>query len=196
MTDPELWEHARAGSTDAFGQLFDRHAKAVYNFCFRACGDWSTAEDLMSIVFLEAWRRIHRTQLQRDSALPFLLGIAVNVVRNQRRSFLRYRRALERSRPVDAAGDVGDLVVARLDAERQMGAVQDALKRLPRDQRDVVALCVGAHLSYDDAASALGIPVGTVRSRLARARHRLTELVESGGHDQEETNPVSEGEKR
>ena len=58
-TDTELLERVRAGESLAFGQLFERHARAVYNYCFRATGNWSLAEDATSVVFLEAWRR-HR----------------------------------------------------------------------------------------------------------------------------------------
>ena len=55
--DRELWRRAVAGDAEAFGQLFDLHAKAVYNFCFRRLADWAMAEDMTSAVFLEAWRR-------------------------------------------------------------------------------------------------------------------------------------------
>jgi DNA-directed RNA polymerase specialized sigma24 family protein len=78
------------------GVLFDRHARAVYNHCFRRTADWSMAEDLTSVVFLEAWRRRDNVRIQRDTALPWFLGIANNLLRNAHRSLRRHRAALAR----------------------------------------------------------------------------------------------------
>ncbi|NUW36509.1 hypothetical protein HTZ77_34650 [Nonomuraea sp. SMC257] len=77
-TDAELWRRAVDGDTEAFGVIFDRHARAVYNHCFRRTADWSEAEDITSVVFLEAWRRHGELSPERDSALPWLLGVANN----------------------------------------------------------------------------------------------------------------------
>lgn len=68
-SDRELWE-AASGSAAAFGALFERHAKAVYNFCFRRTADWAAAEDLAAAVFLEAWRKRDEVKLAQDSLLP------------------------------------------------------------------------------------------------------------------------------
>jgi DNA-directed RNA polymerase specialized sigma24 family protein len=76
-----LWARSRLGDTDAFGLLFERHARAIYNYCFRRTGDWAVAEDLLSVVFLEAWRRRNK-DLPEGKVLPWLFGIATNVVRN------------------------------------------------------------------------------------------------------------------
>jgi DNA-directed RNA polymerase specialized sigma24 family protein len=84
-SDASLWARSRAGDADAFGLLFDRHAKAIYNYCFRRIGSRATAQDLLSMVFLEAWRRRDK-ELPPDKVLPWLYGIATNVVRHQRRS--------------------------------------------------------------------------------------------------------------
>jgi Sigma-70 region 2 len=91
--DDLLWWSARNGDAEAFATLFERHAKAIYNYCFRRIGDWSAAEDLLSVVFLEAWRRRDK-ELPPGKVLPWLYGIATNVVRNRRRSERRYRMAL------------------------------------------------------------------------------------------------------
>jgi RNA polymerase sigma factor (sigma-70 family) len=185
LTDAALWQRAAAGETDAFGTIFERHARTVYNYCFRRTGDWSQAEELMAIVFLEAWRRRAQVELERDDALPWLLGVATNVIRNLRRSQRRHRAALERlprERAADFAGDVH----ARLDDEREMRAALRALRKLSRDDQDVLALCVWEELSYEQAALALGVPVGTVRSRLSRARARLRELTSNPGHEWDE----------
>src|SRR5207237_8093784 len=97
-SDSELWLRVRGGDAAAFGVLFERHGKAIYNYCFRRLGDWAAAEDLVSVVFLEAWRRRDH-DLPPGKVLPWLYGIATNVVRNRRRSLLRYGAALRRGTP-------------------------------------------------------------------------------------------------
>ena len=72
-SDSVLWSRSRAGDAEAFGSLFDRHAKAIYNYCFRRIGDWAAAEDMLSVVFLEAWRR-RDNELPPDKVLPWLYG--------------------------------------------------------------------------------------------------------------------------
>jgi RNA polymerase sigma factor (sigma-70 family) len=183
-TDADLWQRASAGEPDAFGLLFERHAKAVYNYLFRRTANWALAEDLTSIVFLEAWRRRREVRLEGDTALPWLLGVATNVLRNRRRSQWRHRAAIARI-PREHAHDFADEANGRLDDERRMRTVLRAIATLPQRERDVFALCAWAELSYEDAAVALGIPVGTVRSRLSRARARIRELDGAGGHERD-----------
>ena len=177
VCDGDLWWRAAAGETEAFGVLFERHAPAVYNYCFRRTGEWAVAEDLTSVVFLEAWRRRNDVVLAGEKVLPWLLGIATNVLRNRRRSLRRYRAALDRVPTTPHDRDFADDVDGRLDDEQQMRAALAVLKRLPQREQDVVALCVWTGLTYEEAAAALGVPVGTVRSRLSRARARLRELT-------------------
>jgi RNA polymerase sigma-70 factor (ECF subfamily) len=185
LTDAALWQRAAAGDTAAFGTIFERHATTVYNYCFRRTGNWAQAEELTAIVFLEAWRRRTQVQLERDEAIPWLLGVATNVLRNLRRSQRRHRAALERL-PRERVADFAADVDARLDDERQMRATLRALDKLSRSDQDVLALCVWEELTYEQAALALGIPVGTVRSRLSRARARLRELSPNPGHEWDE----------
>jgi len=191
LTDAELWQRAAAGETAAFGTLFERHARAVYNYCFRRTGDWSQAEELTAIVFLEAWRRRRHVRLERDEAIPWLLGVATNVLRNARRSQRRHRAALERL-PRERVEDFALDVEERLDDERRMRAVLRALRKLAPADQDVLALCIWEGLSYEQAALALGTPVGTVRSRLSRARSRLRELTCRDGHEWDERVPTEE----
>jgi RNA polymerase sigma factor (sigma-70 family) len=160
-TDAELWRRAAAGEAAAFGVLFERHARTVYNYCFRRTANFAEAEDLTSVVFLEAWRRREAVVLANESALPWLLGVATNVVRNRRRSQWRHRAALARI-PRENAPDLAEEANGRVDDERRMWAVLRAVARLPRREQDVLALCAWAELSYEEAAAALGIPVGTV----------------------------------
>jgi RNA polymerase sigma factor (sigma-70 family) len=189
-TDAELWRRAVKGEPNAFGILFERHARAVYNYLFRRTADWSLAEDLTSAVFLEAWRLRGQVQLERGLALPWLLGVATNVLRNRRRAQWRYRAALERL-PREHVEDFAEGVHTRVDDERRMRAVLCALAKVPKREQDVFALCAWAELSYGEASVALGIPVGTVRSRLSRARARIRELADPDGHERGGSRAVS-----
>lgn len=188
QSDLDLWARVAAGDGAAFGEVYDRHHRAVYNFAFRATGDWAAAEDLMSAVFLEAWRRRGDVALLRDSALPWLLGVASNVLRNYRRSLRRYGAALARWPRPDDTPDFADGVAARVDDERRLRDVRRALRRLSAVDREVL-WCAWAGLGYEETALALRVPVGTVKSRLSRARAHLekalvtTEPGAGGGHD-------------
>jgi RNA polymerase sigma-70 factor, ECF subfamily len=189
--DSALWERSRAGDPDAFTELFERHAKAIYNYCFRRSGDWSAAEDLLSLVFLEAWRRRDK-ELPPAKVLPWLFGIATNVSRNRRRSERRFRAALASMPAVRPENDFEDEADDRLDDERRMKEALALLAELPRREQDVVVLCAWSGLSYEDAALALGVPAGTVRSRLSRARRRLRELDLARGHEECGTASIEE----
>lgn len=182
----------RAGDPDAFARLFDQNARAVYNHAFRLTGDWSTAEEAMALTFLEAWRLRRRVDPEGGSLRPWLLGIATNTVRNFTRAARRYAAAIARLPAPEPAADFAGEVADRLyDAER----VRDLLalvNRLKRTEREVFALCVWSGLDYAETAEALGIPVGTVKSRLSRARARLREKAASTHpeHRQPEPPPV------
>ena len=181
--DAALWQAAAAGEHAAFGQLFDRHATAVYNYLYRRTADWSAAEDLTAAVFLQAWRRRGEVVFDRDSALPWLLGVARLQLRNATRSRARYLAALSRlgreSAAEGALADPADLVARRLDDAQQVRQLRAAIARLPRQQREVIELCVYAGLDQQAAALSLGISVSTVKSRLHRARQRLASELRS-----------------
>jgi RNA polymerase sigma-70 factor (ECF subfamily) len=171
--DGELWRRARQGEAECFGVLFDRHGEAVRAFCARRTGSADAADDLVSIVFLEAWRRRSDVELIDGNALPWLYGIARRTIQHRWRTALRHRRALDRLPPAPATPDHADEVAGRLDDERHLAQLRAALERLRPPDRDVLVLCVWQGLTYAEAAVALGVPVGTVRSRLSRARSRL-----------------------
>jgi RNA polymerase sigma-70 factor (ECF subfamily) len=177
LTDGELWSMASEQRSAPFGELFERHEKTVYNYCFRRTGSWSTAQDLTSVVFLEAWRKRHDVRLHGDSILPWLISVANNCIRNSERSLRRHRRLLARMYPPDDQLNVEDVVAERLDDERTMNAVLEKLKTLSMNDREILALCDWFRFSYAEAAVALDIPVGTVRSRLSRARAVLREQI-------------------
>lgn len=184
-TDRDLWAAAVGGDADAFGVLFERHVRAVYNFGFRATADWAAAEDIASEVFLTAWRR--RSEVifttESGSVLPWLLGVAVNHLRNQRRGGRRADAAIARLNRRDSQPDFSDELLGRMADEAQMADVRAVVEQLPAHERDVLALCTWAGLDYEEAAIALDLPVGTIRSRLSRARAHLRELVAANGHD-------------
>ncbi|MFF3062259.1 RNA polymerase sigma factor [Streptomyces sp. NPDC057909] len=157
--------------------LFREHGRAVYNHCFRLTGDWAGAEDCTSLVFLEAWRLREKAEPSGGSLLPWLLGIATFVVHRRRRVTRRHRALMERMPAPGLLPDFADEVVGRLEDQERIAAVRQVLDRLSRSDREVLALCVWAGLDYAAAARALGVPVGTVRSRLSRARRRLDKLA-------------------
>ena len=175
--------------------LFERHGRTIYNYCFRRVGSWAVAEDLVSIVFLEAWRRVDK-QLPSGKELPWLFGIATNVVRNRRRSERRYAAALRRVSQPSAEPSFADDSDERIDDEELMGRALSLLGRLPRREQEVFVLCAWSGLSYEDAAVALRMPVGTVRSRLSRARARLRELDPGIGHEGDRMQAIEEAVER
>lgn len=157
---------------EAFTALFDLQARSIYGFCFRMTADQALAEDLMSITFLEAWRRRGVT-LDTDRTRAWLFGIARNVVRNQRRSIRRHRAALARLERSEVEPDFADEVAAKLAHEEDAKAALATLRTIPRRERDIIALVAWSGLSIVEAAAALGIPEATARNRLFRARQRF-----------------------
>lgn len=177
LSDGVLWERATDGDSEAFGQLYDRHAQAIYTFLYRRTGSWSDAEDLTSTVFLHAWRRRADVVLDRNSALPWLLRAADYTVRNEWRAKLRYRKAVAAAQVlVGTVRDHADEVASRLDDDQRIQQARTSLKHLPKHEREIVELCIWAGLDQQAAAVALDVPLGTVKSRLSRARKHLREL--------------------
>jgi RNA polymerase sigma-70 factor (ECF subfamily) len=154
---------------------WDAHAQRIFRYCFRRTGDAVLAEDLTSIVFLEAWRRRDEIELPSEARLPWLYGVATNVLRNQRRNQRRYEAALARLPMPRSEPDFADAADDRLTAEQRMRSVIERLKPLTDIEREVLALCIWEDLGTHEVAAALSIPEATVRTRLHRARARLTE---------------------
>jgi RNA polymerase sigma factor (sigma-70 family) len=171
-------------TADDLGDAFDRFAPAILEYCFRH-GEPSEAEDLMSVVFLEAWRCRASAVLVDDSLVPWLFGIAKNVLRTKRRSLRRNRAALERFRVstiaelIEPAPDPADAVAAEDAALSLRREVRQALDRLSEKDREVVERCLLGTESVAQAAQALGIPEGTVKSRLHHARGAMRRLLRS-----------------
>jgi RNA polymerase sigma-70 factor (ECF subfamily) len=171
LDDAALWELS-ASDREAFGEIFRRHARAVFAICYWRTGDAAMAEDVTSVVFLEAWRRRNLVVLEQRSALPWLLGVANHTSRNATRSLRRYTQALkrldgQRQLPTD------DEVIDRIDAETSLKMVNGIARDLSEQEREIVLLVFWSGLSYEATSVALGIPVGTVRSRVSRTRRKL-----------------------
>ncbi|MDW6060820.1 RNA polymerase sigma factor [Streptomyces sp. FXJ1.4098] len=186
--EKNLRARIRDGDPEAFGELFDACARSVYNHAYRLTGDWSTAEDMVSLTFLEAWRLRERIDPEGGSLRPWLLGIATNTVRNARRATRRHAAAVSRLPRQEAVRDFADDVASRIDDAELLASVTTALKALRRPEREVLALCVWSGLDYAAAAEALGVPVGTVRSRLSRARKKLAAAADKATRKAAEEN--------
>ncbi|MGW6899021.1 RNA polymerase sigma factor [Streptomyces sp. NPDC054919] len=170
----------RAGDPEAFAELFDEYARILYNHAFRLTADWAAAEDVVSATFMEAWRGHQRVDADGGSLRPWLLGIATNLVRAQSRSNRRFKAAaLAAARAETAVADHADEVAGRIDDRRRLAATATALAGLRRTEREVLSLCLWQGLDYAATAQVLGVPVGTVRSRLSRARTKLRTLADT-----------------
>lgn len=166
---------------EKFGEIFDRHADTLLLFLVRRVGP-ADAEGLLGDVFRVAFEARSRFDPQRANARPWLYGIASNLLRRHRRSEARRLRAAVRWSAEHQWVQPGH--EASVDARVALPRVADAVERLPRGEREVLLLFAWEELSYDEVASALEIKVGTVRSRLHRARGRLRELVSASGQEQ------------
>jgi RNA polymerase sigma-70 factor (ECF subfamily) len=167
------WPLVVEGDQLAFGKVFDRHADLVYRFVARRTGDRDVAEDVTAQVFLEAWRQRSSIQLFDGSLRSWLLGVAANLVRRHWRSADRASRAIGRLRPPDPVADPSIEATERLDGERELRRLASRINALPAPQAEVLMLWAWEQLTYEEIAAVLGVPVGTVRSRLSRARAHL-----------------------
>ncbi|MFE7975740.1 RNA polymerase sigma factor [Streptomyces shenzhenensis] len=177
MSD-RLRARIRAGDREAFAEIYEEYARTVYNHAYRLTGDWSTAEEVMADTFLDAWRTREQLEPEGGTVKPWLLGMATNKSRNANRGLGRRLAFLARGPAPEAVADFAEEAAGRLDDARRLAAVRQVYDRLRRGEREVLALCVWSGLDYAQAAQALGVPVGTVRSRLSRARARLLRLTD------------------
>jgi RNA polymerase sigma-70 factor (ECF subfamily) len=181
-TDAEIIRASR-DEPRQFGLIFDRHFDTLYRYLCRRVGA-ALADDLASQTFTEAFAHRSRYDPARPSALPWLYGIAANLLRRHYRGEQRQLRAYAQS-GVDPTRDADlDAVVERVDADLAGPRIAAALAALDRGDRDVLLLYAWTELSYADIGYALGIPLGTVRSRLNRARRKTRELLAASGQYQ------------
>lgn len=172
MTDSRAIEQSLADPS-AFVAIFERHYGLLHRYLQVRAGA-ASADDLAAQTFEVAFRRRADYDLARADARAWLFGIAFNLVREARRSARRQSLALSRLAPREGADD------ASLDcAESRAGAglLRRALSQLPEDERDLLLFYACVELSYEECADALGVPIGTVRSKLHRIRSRLRERL-------------------
>jgi RNA polymerase sigma factor (sigma-70 family) len=163
-TDAELLRRS-AAEPAAFGELYKRHGVALRRYVVSRVGIGS-GEDLAAEVFVRAFRTRETCRAEHESARPWLFGVANHVISDHRR--LERRRLATLERLLVEERDLAGNPDVRLTPE-----TIHALRRLPATDRDTLLLLVWGELSRDEVAAALGVPVGTVNSRIARARKRL-----------------------
>lgn len=182
-SDAELWRLIAADDHDAFTELFERHAQAVWNYAYRLTASWSAADDLLAQAFLAVWRRRSGAHLVRDSALPWLYTVASNECRGEQRRRGRFLRLAPTLARVDAAPDHADVIAEDSATRQRLSRVIAAIARLPRGEREAVEVCLLGNTSTSDAAELFGISEVSVRSRLSRARARLQKTTEERADD-------------
>ncbi|MGW4409326.1 RNA polymerase sigma factor [Nonomuraea sp. NPDC004702] len=163
---------------ESFADLFDRHAPALRRYVARRLGP-SLADDIVSDAFLTAFRRRGRYDMSHPDARPWLYGITARLISRHRRVEVRFYRALVRSGIDEVVEPYAERVDDRVAA--QQAGLAAALAKLSPGDREVLLLVAWADMSYQDVARALDIPIGTVRSRLNRARTRTRQAL--GGSD-------------
>lgn len=179
LTDAQIIALSMA-EPQRFAHIFDRHFTAVRGYLARRA-EVDVAVDLAAEVFIVAFDARRRYDQDRPSARPWLLGIATNLLRHHRRGEVRRLHAIARMEVPIGVADGTDAIDARIDAQSLRSRLADALARLSPGERDVLLLHAWADLDHTDIGLALGIPVGTVRSRLHRARGRVRERLDESG---------------
>ena len=175
--EARLVHAARMGDDGAFAALLNANQGAVRGFVQRYAGHWAGADDISQEAFVVAWSRLAQFK-EQSSFRSWVCGIAFRLARTARRS---HERALRR----DADWAEQDPGEPRRFHEDRM-AVEDAMRRLPSEQRAAVALCLGEGFSHREAAEILNLPLGTVKAHVARGREKLLRAltpVEGTGHE-------------
>lgn len=170
-TDSDIIRRSRDSPT-FFGELYDRHASAIYRYAARRAGDFA-ADDVTSETFLVAWEQLDSYDLSRDDARPWLFGIATNLLRQHHRAEANVLKAAAKSAAREAMADDSDRIAAEVDAKVATGRIAQALRSMADIDRETLLLYAWADLTYEGIALAMSVPVGTVRSRLNRARQTL-----------------------
>lgn len=178
-TDAELIERSYS-EPEVFAVLFDRHAPTIHRFAARRLGR-EVAKDVVADTFLKAFERRRRYDLARDDAGPWLFGFASKIIHRHRQTEQRRLNALARAAGRASLNEAStDRVDEEIVAHGAQPKLVSALARMPRRNRDVLLLAAWADQSYEEISTALGIPIGTVRSRLHRAREAVRAVL---GHD-------------
>ncbi|MFR9779723.1 RNA polymerase sigma factor [Micromonospora sp. MS34] len=157
---------------EQFSLLYDRYAGQLYRYAYRRVGP-ALAEDVVADTFVAAFRRRSAYDLARTDARPWLCGILTREIASRRRAEEAHWRALGRAADSDIVESFADQIVASVTARSTRRPLAEALRRLSPGDRDVLLLVAWGDLSYEEIAETLQIKIGTVRSRLHRARRKL-----------------------
>ncbi|MCM2410809.1 RNA polymerase sigma factor [Streptomyces sp. RKAG290] len=168
------------GDPQRFAELYDRYAPDIHRYAARRLGDW-LADDVTAETFLIAFGRRHRFDPARGSVRPWLYGIAANLIAGHRRTEVMQYRVLAKTSVDAVVMDCHDGADSRVAAAAVTSQLAAALAHLSKGDREVLLLIAWESLSYEEVAQALRIPIGTVRSRLNRARKKTRK--ELGGID-------------
>ena len=176
FSDADLWARSRAGDAEAFGLLFERYARPIYNFCYRRIGNQATAQELLSIVFLEAWRRRNKS-LPADKVLPWLYGIATNIVRDSARR-AKYRDDVPLQDESEGSSDVPVSTTPQPAHQAEIRTdLQRALQQLEPVQREMLWLAYAQGASHEEIADILGLRAISIRTLLLRARKKAARFL-------------------
>jgi RNA polymerase sigma-70 factor (ECF subfamily) len=165
--------HASRRDGERFGLLYDRYCAMLYRYAYRRLGPSGSAEDVVADAFVVAFRKRKEYDLARPDARPWLFGILTREIARRRRSEEARYRAIGRAAADEEVDEFADRVVSAVSAQAVRSALAVALGRLRPADRDVLLLIAWSDLSYEEVAESLGIKIGTVRSRLHRARRQL-----------------------
>jgi RNA polymerase sigma factor (sigma-70 family) len=179
LDDAALARRAQDGQTRAFQILVERHSSALRRWLGRVLPNRDSADDVAQEAFLKAWRNLNRWD-RRASFRSWLFAIANHAAADARRAGQRSmaRDGLWVMEGQEPEASPTAALEAGIDVDRLLSA-------LPQAQRDVVALCYGAGLSHQEAADALGLPLGTVKSHALRGREKAMVLLEARGQKSE-----------
>ncbi|UUV32678.1 RNA polymerase sigma factor [Amycolatopsis roodepoortensis] len=175
LDDAELIARSVTGP-EWFSAIFDRHAAHIHRYLVRRIGP-TAAEDALGEAFLVAFRKRAGYDTERRDARPWLYGIATNLVAQRRREEAKELKLREALGPPSHEEGHAERVAEQVTAEAMGKLLDSALAELADGDRDALTLFAGEGLSYEEVASALGIPLGTVRSRLNRARRKVREAL-------------------
>ncbi len=181
LPDVDLWGRACDGDGSAFAILFRRHRDRVFFYALRTMRSPSEAEDVTAMVFLELWRLRSRARLVDGSLRPWLLVTANNVSRNQTRSRVRYARLLQHLPAPTHEADHATAVLYEMEVGSTRQSVRDAFLRLTSNDQEILALCVLEELPVAAVSTLLGLPLGSAKSRLFRAKKQLERLLVADG---------------
>jgi RNA polymerase sigma-70 factor (ECF subfamily) len=184
--DQALVEAFLSGNRIAFDELLSRHKDRVFNLCYRFMGDNQEAEDCAQDVFLKVYRSLKRFRFE-SSFYTWIYRITVNTCKNRLRT-MRFRGMKKSGVPYNTEnsskdcqplerGDEGKSPIAELEKKERIRLIQNAIDSLPVGQKDVVILRDIEGLSYEEIINITGYRLGTLKSKLSRARHELRQRL-------------------